>query len=220
MLCRGACRARAWPATCPSMWPAVVKPTDKPEKSAHVSRCGPGRRAGSPPKRGARAGGRVAAPSKHDVHAASHPFELVAAIIGRASTARAHLLFVSVSLHRTPYQLCAHERAGQPLARATPSIDRYRSVPWHSDGPLAPARAVIAESSGVTTISFRRQVARDWVSAAGGLNRAPSGTTPCSTYRHKSIINRRATATMPILRPRTPLLAHRAAYQRASALCG
>jgi hypothetical protein len=67
--------------------------------------------------------------------------------------------------------------------------------------------------AGTRRTSERR--APVWTGAPGarpyvvGLRCAPSGTTPCSTNRHRAITSLRATATMPIRRLRPPAIAKR-----------
>jgi len=52
------------------------------------------------------------------------------------------------------------------------------------------------------------------IELADVFNRAPSGTTPKSTQRQRSMTNRLAIATMPIRRIRLPALANRCLYHR------
>ena len=83
------------------------------------------------------------------------------------------------------------------VSRRTPGV---QSSGAHQLGPRADAGGASAFVYGVTV--------------------APSGTTPCSTYRHSAMINLRASATIPIRRARLPAVAKRRTNHCVNALAG
>ena len=142
----------------------VAGPCQAPDKrscrSAHVSRCA------SLPDSEARSTRRQSSA------------RAMAAIIGRASTARDHLLFVSVS-HRTPYQHArTSARGSRWRERPLPSIGtgRYPGTATGRSPQLAPSAA----SHGVTTISSS-------ASGGTGLGERRGGLEPRAFRNHSSL---------------------------------
>jgi hypothetical protein len=105
----------------------------------------------------------------------------------------------------TPDATCAPKRlatnlGGNPIYKSGIGTPRGRRAP-------PPTRKCRRRSSPL--LSDKNLLTPGGYCAADVLSRAPSGTVPVSRYRHRSMTNFRASATMPTRRIRLPALANR-----------
>ena len=91
--------------------------------------------------------------------------------------------------HRTPETVCMKPGSGSPLSLFGSGGEPIESSETRTSS-VVPRRRRAQDAS-----------ANDYIA---GFTRAPSGSSPCSTYRHKAMSSLRASATIPIRRSRRP----------------
>ena len=141
-----------------------------------------------------------------------------------------------VDLHRRSRLRCALSELAastsqEPVGSSAPSIrggvsHRTPETPFWKPGrespfsPSVPHRNPVYSTATRTSSCARLRSYRDGLQAAWLFSIAPSGISPCSTYRHSTISSFRASATIPMRRIRLLPLPKRRWYHWANALSG